>query len=89
MENDSRIEVTLHDTSDNSFCGIVGRFTCISISTINKSFRLFDGDYWYEFKTNRYSIKRIKDIALRDNGSLYVKIRQSGLGYVLDEPLRQ
>lgn len=89
MENDSRIEVILHDTSDNSFCGIVGRFTCISVSTINKSFKLFDGNYWYECKTNRHSIKRIKDIALRDKGSLYVKIRESGLGYVLDEPLRQ
>lgn len=88
MENDSRIEVTLHDTSDNGFCGIIGRFTCISISTIKQSFRLFDGGYWYEFKTDEQSIRRIKDIALRDKGSLYVKIRPSGLGYILDETLR-
>lgn len=88
MENDSRIEVTLHDTSDKGFCGLIGRFTCMSISTTKKSFRLFDGNYWYEFKTDEQSIKRIKDIALRDKGSLYVKIRVSGLGYVLDEPLR-
>ena len=88
MENNSRIEVTLHDTSDNSFCGIVGRFTCMSISTTKKSFRLFDGDYWYECKTNKQSIKRIKDIALRDRGSLYINIRPSGVGYILDEPLR-
>lgn len=87
MENNSRIEVTLHDTSDKCFCGIVGRFTCMSISTTKKSFRLFDGDYWYECKTHKQSIKRIKDIALRDRGSLYVKIRPSGLGYVLDEEL--
>ena len=88
MGNNSRIEVTLHDTSDNDFCGIVGRFTCMIISTTKKSFRLFDGDYWYECKTHKQSIKRIKDIALRDKGSLYVNIRPSGLGYILDEPLR-
>ena len=87
MENDSRIEVTLHDTSDKHFCGLIGRYSCVSISTIKKSFRLFDGNYWYECKTNKQSIKRIKDIALRDNGSLYVKIRPTGIGYVLDEEL--
>ena len=87
MEKDSRIEVTLHNTSDSGFCGIVGRFICLSISITKKSFRLFDGDYWYECKTHKQSIKRIKEIALRDKGSLYVKIRPSGLGYVLDEEL--
>lgn len=87
MENDSRIEVTLHDTSDKHFYGLIGRFVCMSISITNKSFRLFDGKQWYEFKTNKQSIKRIKDIALRDKGSLYVKIRVTGIGYVLDEEL--
>ena len=88
MDNDSRIEITLHDTSDRHFCCLVGRFTCMSISIINESFKLFDGNYWYECKTNKQNIKRIKDIASRDKGSLYVKIRSSGVGYVLDEPLR-
>lgn len=87
MDNDSRIEVTLHDTSDIRFCGLIGRFICMSISTINKSFRLFDGEHWYEIKTTKHNIKRIKEIALRDKGSLYVKIRSTGLGYVLDEEL--
>lgn len=87
MDNDSRIEVTLHDTSDNGFCGIIGRFTCMSISITKKSFRLFDGEHWYECKTHKQNIKRIKEIALRDKGSLYVKIRPTGLGYVLDEQL--
>lgn len=88
MENDSRIEVSLHNTSNNCFCGLIGRFNCMNISTTNKSFILFDGVYWYECKTNKQNIKRIKDIALRDKGSLYVKIRPCGVGYVLDEPLR-
>lgn len=85
--DNSRIEVTLHDTSDKHFLCLIGRYPCISISIAKKSFRLFDGDYWYECKTHKQSIKRIKDIALRDKGSLYVKIRPTGLGYVLDEEL--
>ena len=87
MENNSRIEVKLHKTSEKCFCGLIGRYSCISLSPIGL-FRLFDGEHWYECKTHKNNINRIKDIALRDNGSLYVKIRQSGLGYVLDEPLR-
>ena len=46
MENNSRIEVTLHDTSDKHFCGLIGRFNCTSISTTNKSFRVFDNGHW-------------------------------------------
>ena len=87
MDNNSRIEVELHDTSDKHFYGLVGRYSCTSISTINESFKLFDGERWYEFKTNKNNIKRIKEIALRDKGSLYVKIRCIGIGYVLDEEL--
>lgn len=87
MEDNSRIEVTLHDTSDNGFCGLIGRFTCMSISTSNKSFRLFDGEQWYEFKTYKNNINKIKEIALRDKGSLYVNIRPTGLGYVLDKEM--
>ena len=88
MENESRIEVTLNHTSDKHFYCLIGRYSCTSISSTNNSFKLFDGNYLYECKTNKQNIKRIKDIALRDNGSLYVKIRPCGVGYVLDEPLR-
>lgn len=87
MENDSRIEVELHKTSDKHFYGLIGRFACMNISTTKKSFRLFDGEHLYECKVHKQNIKRIKDIALRDKGSLYVKIRPSGIGYVLDEEL--
>ena len=87
MNNESRIKVTLHDTSNKRFYGLIGRFNCVSLSITNKSFRVFDGEHWYEFKTNKNNIKRIKEIALRDKGSLYVKIRCIGIGYVLDEEL--
>ena len=87
MENDSRIEVELHKTSDKHFYGLIGRFACIRISYTNRSFKLFDGEHLYECKTHKSNINRIKKIALRDKGSLYVKIRPSGIGYVLDEEL--
>ena len=84
----SRIEVKLHKTSEKCFCGLIGRYSCISLSPIGL-FRLFDGEHWYELNTiNKNEIQRIKRIALRDKGSLYVKIRPSGIGYILDEPLR-
>lgn len=88
MEDSSRIEVTLHKTSDKHFCELIGRFICMSISSTEKSFRLFDGEQWYMFKTTEHNINRIKELALRDKGSLYVKIKGTGLGYVIDEPLR-
>ena len=48
----SRIEVKLHKTSEKCFCGLIGRFSCISLSPIGL-FRLFDGEHWYEFKTHK------------------------------------
>lgn len=87
MEDNSRLEVTLHDTSDKCFCGLTGRFVCMSISYTKKSFKLFDGENWYECKTHKNNIQKIKELALRDKGSLYIKLRPTGLGYVLDEQL--
>ena len=87
MKNNSRIEVKLHKTSDKHFCGLIGRFICISISSTEKSVRLFDGEQWYECKTTEHNINRIKELALRDKGSLSVKIKGTGLGYVLDDVL--
>lgn len=55
----------------------------------NGSFRLITDDGWIELKATKDNIQRIKAIALRDKGSLYVKIRPSGIGYVLDERLRE
>lgn len=87
MKDNSRIEVKLHKTSDKCFCGLIGRFICMSISSTEKSFRLFDGEQWYECKTHKNNIQKIKELALRDKGSLYVKIKDTGLGYVLDNVL--
>ena len=63
------------------------RFFLVKFSIIKKSFRVFDGEHLYECKTHKSNINRIKKIVLRDKGSLYVKIRPTGVGYVLDEEL--
>lgn len=86
MIDNNKIEV-MYIKSNFDLTSVIGRYTCISLSS-NGKFKLFTGDGWLELKATKDDIKRIKDIALRDKGSLYVKIKQSGIGYILDEPLR-
>ena len=43
----------------------------------------------HKLKAEKEDTERIKRIAIRDKGSLYVKIRPNGDGYVLDERLRE
>lgn len=87
MENNDRIEVKCIKSSFD-LTSVVGRYACMSLSD-NGSFRLITDDGWLELKATKDNIQRIKAIALRDKGSLYVKIRPSGIGYVLDERLRE
>lgn len=85
--NNNRIEVKCIK-STFELISVIGRYPCVSLS-VNESFVLFTDNGWIELKATKGDTERIKDIALRDKGSLYVKIRPSGLGYVLDEPLRK
>lgn len=66
--------------------GMTGRYACISLYD-NGAFRILTGDGWLELKATKDSIQRIKAMALRDKGSLYVEIEPSGVGYVLDKQL--
>lgn len=87
MMNKDRIGVK-YIKSQNNFVSLVGRYPCMALQS-NGKFRLFTDDGWVELKATKDDIQRIKAIALRDKGSLYVKIRPSGIGYVLDERLRE
>lgn len=87
MMNNDRIEVKCIN-SQNNFVSLVGRYPCMTLQS-NGKFRLFTDDGWLELEANKDDIQRIKAIALRDKGSLYVKIRPCGEGYVLDERLRE
>lgn len=68
--------------------GVTGRYACISLY-VNGSFKILTDNGWLELRANKESIQRIKAIALRDKGSLYVEIEPSGVGYVLDRELRE
>lgn len=68
--------------------GVIGRYACISLYD-NGSFKILTDNGWLELRATKDSIQRIKAIALRDKGSLYVKIEPSGVGYVMDMELRE
>lgn len=87
MVNNDRIEVKCIK-SHNKIMTLVGRYHCMSLY-YNGIIKLSTDGGLVELKATKDDIKRIKDIALRDKGSLYVNIRPSGVGYVLDEPLRE
>lgn len=74
-----------------SSCGltdVIGRYACISLYA-NGAFKILTDDGWLELKATKDNIQRIKAMALRDKGSLYVEIKSSGAGYVLDNQLRE
>ena len=74
-----------------SSCGltpVTGRYACISLY-VNGSFKILTDNGWLELRTTKDSIQKIKAIALRDKGSLYVEIEPSGVGYVIDRELRE
>ena len=74
-----------------SSCGlthVIGRYACISLYA-NGSFKILTDNGWLELSTTKDSIQRIKAIALRDKGSLYVEIEPSGVGYVIDREVRE
>ena len=87
MIDNNRIEVR-YIKSNFDLTSVIGRYTCISLSS-NGKFKLFTDDGWLELKATKDDIKRIKDIALRDKGSLYIEIEPSGVGYVMDRELRE
>ena len=85
--NNERISVECIKSTFN-LLSVTGRYPCVSL-TVNESFVILTENGWLELKAEKEDTERIKRIAIRDKGSLYVKIRPSGFGYVLDEPLRE
>lgn len=74
-----------------SSCGltdVIGRYACMSLYA-NGSFKILTDNGWLELRATKDSIQKIKAIALRDKGSLYVEIKPSGVGYVFDRELRE
>ena len=74
--------------SSYGLTGVTGRYACISLYA-NGSFKILTDNGWLELRATKDNIQRIKAIALRDKGSLYVEIEPSGVGYVFDRELRE
>ena len=74
-----------------SSCGLTvetGRYDRKSLY-VNGSFKILTDNGCLELRTTKDSIQKIKAIALRDKGSLYVEIEPSGAGYVFDREMRE
>lgn len=78
-----RIDI-VYICSQHKMLSITGRFPCISIRD-SGLFTVLTDEGWVHLKVHTNDVKRLKDIASRDKGSLYIRIRPSGVGYVLDE----
>lgn len=87
--NNIRIKVRYISCGTGKFIGVANRHPVISFKEKTGHFRIFDGEQWIELKVcNECDIKRVKEMAERDKGSLYLKVRAVGHGYILDEELR-
>ena len=78
-----RIDI-VYISSQHYLLSLTGRFPCISIKKCGL-FTILTDEGWVRLKVHTNDVKRLKDIASRDKGSLYLRIRPSGVGYVLDE----
>lgn len=78
-----RIDI-IYICSQHSLLSLTGRFPCISIRD-SGLFTILTDEGWVHLKAHTNDLKRLKGIASRDKGSIYLRIRPSGVGYVLDE----
>lgn len=78
-----RIDI-IYICSQHNLLSLTGRFPCISIGD-SGLFTVLTDDGWVNLKVHTNDVKRLRGIASRDKGSLYLRIRPSGVGYILDE----
>ena len=90
MVKDNRIPIKYND-SYRDFVVVIGRYPCMEIGyhkENNKHYiRLCVDGGWVECLVNKNDINRIKKMACRDKGSLYVNIDETGHGVIYDEEL--
>lgn len=85
----ARIGVWFIASSNKDFSSLVGRYACLCF-TEDDTIRLFDGRYWVELGlVDIEDIEKVKNIAIRDRGSLYVNIKKDRVGYILNEPIKE
>lgn len=85
-----RKKIRVRRVSSSSFkvnC-LTGRYPCISIKNNGKIVLIADNG-WIKLQVPKRKIQKIKQLALRDNGSLYITVKWTGRGYIIDKELKE
>lgn len=77
----------IYEDSDTEFIGVVGRYSCILISD-DGIVQIVDKDLnWIRLKIDKSDVEKVRDIANRGRGSIYLEVNENGLGRIFDKAL--
>ena len=77
----------IYEDSDTEFIGVVGRYSCVLISD-DGIVQIVDKDLnWIRLKIDKYDIEKVRNIASRGRGSIYLEVNENGLGRIFDKAL--
>lgn len=77
----------IYEDSDTEFIGVVGRYSCIIISD-DGIVQIVDKDLnWIRLKIDKSDVEKVRNIASRGRGSIYLEVNENGLGRIFDRDL--
>lgn len=77
----------IYEDSDTEFIGVVGRYSCVLISD-DGIVQIVDKDLnWIRLKIDKSDIEKVRNIASRGRGSIYLEVNENGLGRIFDKAL--
>lgn len=77
----------VYEDSDTEFIGVVGRYSCIIISD-DGIVQIVDKDLnWIRLKIDKSDVEKVRNIATRGKGSIYLEVNENGLGRIFDKAL--
>lgn len=85
--NYERPVTCVYEDSDTEFIGVVGRYSCVVISD-DGIVKIVDKDLnWIKLKIDKSDVERVRNIANRGGGSIYLEVNENGLGRIFDKAL--
>lgn len=85
--NYERPVACVYEDSDTEFIGVVGRYSCVLISD-DGIVKIVDKDLnWIKLKIDKSDIEKVRNIANRGSGSIYLEVNGNGLGRIFDKAL--
>jgi len=77
----------VYEDSDTEFIGVVGRYSCVVISD-DGIVKIIDKDLnWIKLKIDKSDVEKVRNIANRGRGSIYLEVNENGLGRIFDKAL--